>query len=396
MDWEDRFSSIVRETEANLAKAKHRLGAPRPSRSSSSTGAYGAYSSLSPDNDFSGASLLSSTPKVRFGSTYSKEEELPVPSTRGHHSLEQSPAVILLLEDKLEQQSRLIELLQKSLKKLQNEKEENQKQMKAMKDDLSMLKERVLEKGIDFNTEKKIEQWKRDMTMEMSLLESRFQVYKTGDDNRGITESQIASVIREAHDIKRFVQEECESLRRELESTKTRLVKLELDMHGVVSDNKDVIRRHDRLERNVRDVADSQLTHSRNLNRTLDEREQEKLHINELRATIRTLRDKLSNMESQMSDTDLLKQENKPKSTRRTKQKTKAITQNTDNRMALDSSDLDLSSSPSLADYSSSDFSFSAKPKQRSHKLIFEEELDLDDLDLSDAESLSIATLQSD
>lgn len=63
-----------------------------------------------------------------------------------------------------------------------------------------MLKERVLEKGIDFNTEKKIEQWKRDMTMEMSLLESRFQVYKTGDDNRGITESQIASVIREAHD----------------------------------------------------------------------------------------------------------------------------------------------------------------------------------------------------
>ena len=48
---------------------------------------------------------------------------------------------------------------------------------------------------------------------------------------------------------KRHTHEECDSLHREIESMRTRIVKTEVDVCGQQADSKDVNRRLDRLDR---------------------------------------------------------------------------------------------------------------------------------------------------
>ena len=67
--------------------------------------------------------------------------------------------------------------------------------------DLNVLNDRVLEKGIDLQTERKIEQWKRDMKAEMQLLQSQIQLTKSKEEDSSLTNIQVAALVREVQDM---------------------------------------------------------------------------------------------------------------------------------------------------------------------------------------------------
>ncbi|XP_013414443.1 uncharacterized protein LOC106176555 [Lingula anatina] len=391
MDWNSKFSNIVRETEESLSRVKQRLGSARATTSSALAIQSPTFSpTVNAHTESYRNTREAESPRVRFRpSTWSRDADVGSRIA----PLDQSPAVVLLLQDKIEEQGRTIEHLTRTVKRLEQERNQNKQELTALRDDMSHLNSRISEKGIDLNTERKIEQWRRDMSTEIQVLQSQLQIYRTADDSQRFTEGQLASLIREVHDSKRYVQEECETLRRAVENLKTRMVKMELEMTALQADNKELNRRHDRLDMTIRDVSDHQLTQSRSLNRSLDEKDYDKIQLAELRTTIRSLRDKLGSMEEQWSpqrDNFAKAPEGKGKLKSKAKQK-----KTKEALLSPDTSDLEMSSSTSLADYSSSDFDTVPKERKKVKEIAYHEELDLE-LDLSDVPSISTEDLGSD
>ncbi|CAH1773040.1 unnamed protein product [Owenia fusiformis] len=413
MDWENQFSSILRDTENNLARVKSHLGSAKSTSQR-------ALSPLNP-TEFShlraGSSrdFMASTPKTRHvgfrdleagQSTVPSQSNYPAYSSSGRSyssnpepgmmsndapyiEIDQSPAVVALLNDKIEHQERLIDKLRRSVDKMEGERNFYKKELKSIQDELNKLSDRVYEKGVDLETERKIEQWKRNMMTELHMVQSQLQAQKKSDDLTHLGTNQMFDATREIQDLKRFVREDNDSLRRELESVKTRMVKTDLEMTTLRADNQDLSRRNDRLERIFRELSDTYQTQQQNSNRQEEDRDHEKHQITELRLTVAALRDRIGHMETnnQLTHSQPIKQ-NTEKS-KRHKKKPQAKIRGPADMFSIHSSDLDLSSSLSLADYTS-DLSLRSNRKSKHNGpkekvSAFSEELD--DLNLSDVDT---------
>ena len=55
----------------------------------------------------------------------------------------------------------------------------------------------MTEKGVDLQTERKIEQWRREMLSEMNMMQSQISIYRSKDDDYGIQASQGAALLRD-------------------------------------------------------------------------------------------------------------------------------------------------------------------------------------------------------
>jgi hypothetical protein len=67
--------------------------------------------------------------------------------------------------------------------------------------DLNSVRERLAEKGVDLQTERKIEEWKRKMIGEVHDLQTDLQRYKGREEDRQYGESQIAALSREINEL---------------------------------------------------------------------------------------------------------------------------------------------------------------------------------------------------
>ncbi|XP_077981400.1 uncharacterized protein LOC144436474 [Glandiceps talaboti] len=403
LNWESKFSSIVRETEANLAKVRQRLGA---SKSSSVYDSLSMYSS--PKSNYSGnygntysspTSSYSSPEKTAYQSSqpmsYSSADKANYHTsltTSGLQTNEPSPGLVALLDDKIEQQGRLIENLSRQIQSLEKDKDQMSNQLTKYEDKLRAMDQRLSEKGIDLQTERKIDMWKREVKTELYDIRTQLQSKRYNQDD-----DKVASVQRDFRDSKRQLEEENDALRREIESLKTRLLSHEVDIKSQLADTKDMGRKLDRLDKNVYNMSDSQRRQSREMSDTLQSNHSTQKQLTQIRTEMEKLLDGVSRLENkdsvgpvEMNGVDRI-----PPPTDFGSKKAGEF-----DSYALSLSDFDISS-VSLGDYQNSDFSFT--PKQLNAKDIevsplSEPDLTIDiyDLDLSGTQTISSVELESD
>lgn len=71
-------------------------------------------------------------------------------------------------------------------------------------DELAMLKSRVTEKGVDLQTERKLELWKQEMMAEMQMLQHQINMQKSHKEesfSSSFHDNQASSLIREMQDL---------------------------------------------------------------------------------------------------------------------------------------------------------------------------------------------------
>ena len=70
-----------------------------------------------------------------------------------------------------------------------------------LSDELSNMQTRMAERGVDLQTEQKIDKWRRDVASEIHHLQSQLKYQRSREDDDGISVSQVSSFIREMHDL---------------------------------------------------------------------------------------------------------------------------------------------------------------------------------------------------
>jgi hypothetical protein len=222
-----------------------------------------------------------------------------VPSAQlGYLPLEQSPGVIALLQDRMDDQEKAMEILRTTVNQLLKEREQDQRTIQELRGELQTLTNRLAEKGISIHTERKLEQWHHQVTSEMHALHHQLQLYKERQDG-----GSAMSLTNELYDSRRLMRDECESFRRDIDAIKSRLVKIELHLMSLDGEKKELYRSQERFDRTMQDVLEVHHTTSQDLNRTKDSINMDKQNLSALQTNYQALKYKLGALETQVSDT---------------------------------------------------------------------------------------------
>lgn len=292
MEWEDKFSSIVRETETNLARVRDRLHPSNKTKAlgrSSGNHYGGSLSSLyTPGNLRSQMSRPSTVPWDKQSSVKT------VGITTGVTSNQASPALVNALFERVEQQSEIVNHLKNTVMELEKERESHAGEIQRMKEEINKLNERLRERGVDIETERKLEQFKRDVYSQLEFVQSQTKLRQ----NEG--ENSLRSDAAAINEVRRIVEDETESIQRDIEHLKTKLGKMELEVHSTHSDSRDVLRKQDRLDRVLSSLSENQRSQSRSLSSVVDERHSHANEVRELKNLVSKLSHRCSELESEL------------------------------------------------------------------------------------------------
>lgn len=293
MDWESKFSSIVRETETNLARVRDRLGSARSKTK--------AFPDSSSGNHF-GGNLHSEATRSPF--KFSKAWDLPsslhspvktVGMATSVPSSQASPALVNALFERVEEQAEMVNQLSDAVNKLLKEKEAHAAEIKKMKDEINRLNDRLRERGVDLETERKLEQFKRDVFSQLDLVRNQT---KLSPDAVGKNSHFIDSAVM--NEAKRMIEEETESLRRNIEHLKTRLGKMELELQSAVASSRDVLHKQERLDRALSSLSENQRSQSRSLSSIVDDRQSDSYEIQQLKHLVNKVSNQCSELETEL------------------------------------------------------------------------------------------------
>ncbi|XP_038069341.1 uncharacterized protein LOC119738512 isoform X2 [Patiria miniata] len=306
-DWEHNFTSIVKETESNLAKVRQSLNDSRYSHRSNGSHPLNTYSakpstlprsyvtSSSFLNDYTGRSDW--RPHSGYQSQYthsasSEGDSLP-------NSSAESPALVAMLTEKIDNQAKTIQSLGRQVDSLERERDRNQTYLRRLDQELSSVNQRLQEGGVMLETERKVEAWKREVTLQLGDLQGQVTAQRRGGHDGGYRGDEVVDALtREVHDFKRQMQEDLAVCRRDVESLNTRLMRHEIDISSNQADGKDLGRRLDHMDRTLLSVADSQRSHSRELNHTLQGRQTSDQELLQLRSELSRLMSTVERLES--------------------------------------------------------------------------------------------------
>ncbi|XP_033738780.1 myosin heavy chain, clone 203-like [Pecten maximus] len=421
-DWEGKVSSLLRETQSNLSRMKRRVGDGaglrgyndwkyrRYSSSSPTMRKYSSMSDISPHTSqfpggttsFRQGTQLSTIPDAYESSALDTKAYTHgtayTGATSGAHSTTYTgatsganPMFTQSLQEKLDQQNKLIDQLMQMVHKLESERNNYGEQIRDIRGEIKSLGGKMYDKNSDNTMERRMEQVKREMLSEIHVLQNQVQMYKNKGDNSS-PDIQVTSLSRDMQDMKHTLREEMETVRRDVEVLKSRLMKIELDMSDIYSNRKDIERRQDRIDKTMQDLSSSPAKSpstpywSPGQASTANS---DKLHMSELRSTIATLRHKVDNMEATIHCDVTLSGGNRPYT------QTNGY-RGSDNTSVMDLEELNLSDDD---DEISLDTFEEGSTKQRKNSktsdpgnliLDSDEDLDLDDLDLSDEDSVSL------
>ncbi|XP_035699520.1 spindle assembly abnormal protein 6-like isoform X1 [Branchiostoma floridae] len=356
VDWENKFSSIVRETEANLAKVQERLNAARtPTGSSLEYPGHG--DSFRPSRE-----PITSTPKprtVRFSDSSNLSTDPLHISTKENIDSGHAPAMWTLLSEKLEMQSKVIETLKRTVENLERDRDQQKSRVKDLENDLRVVNDRLSERGVDLQTEMKMERWRREVAAEVQTLQGELQNVRRARDGERYGSDGVSALSRELHESKRFLQEECESLRREIEGMKTRIVKQEVDLATQISQTRDISRRQDHLDKTVKSLQDSHRSQSHDTSRVSADQSETLKQIKELKNSVGSIQRQIDRTRGETNQ-----RRNRQTENARDNSKYKRrpyISKGSRMTGVFDTSDIDTDvdlSSPSVASHKSSDFSY--------------------------------------
>lgn len=292
MEWESKFSSIVRETETNLAKVRDRLNASNKTKAlGRSRGNHygGSSTSLHTVGNLRSQTSRPSTvawDKLRSPKTVGMTTNIP--------SGQASPALVNALFERVEEQGELVNYLNKTVMQLEKERETHAGEIKRMKEEINKLSERLRERGVDIETERKLEQFKRDVYSQLEFVESQTKLRQNEGENSLRSDSAVINEMR------RIIEDETESIQRSIEHLKTKLSKMELEIHSTITDSREVLRKQDRLDRLLSSLSENQRTQSRSLSSVVDERQSDTHEIQELKHLVSKLSRQYSELESEL------------------------------------------------------------------------------------------------
>ncbi|KAI7799849.1 putative bicaudal D-related protein 2-like [Triplophysa rosa] len=250
MNWHHELSSILSDTDGSVAKMRERLSARARS------------------------------PRATEAREGPADRDLKVSSSV-------SPAVhwsdLTAVQNQLHQQSQAIETLTQSVRSLEREGNAQQTLIQTLQDELRRLQVRLEEREREVErtgADRRLEQWKRDVNQELSSLREHI--------NRvTITETQEGSFSSKLR------REELEHIRRETDSLKNKLMRLEEDGFQLQSENRETRRQHEHSSKMLERLSDCQRTHRFEVTRTLSQHKHTQQQVCELRVSVSELKDEV-------------------------------------------------------------------------------------------------------
>ncbi|XP_022315115.2 uncharacterized protein LOC111119336 [Crassostrea virginica] len=259
MSWENKFSSILRETESNLLKARRKLYTPGHGHT-----------------DFTNRDFSSSLPMRRAASLFDVSSYVPVMTSTPQVAVPTQtslapPQLASSLQEKMEQQNKLIDQLMQMVNKLETDRNNYSEQMRDVRDQLYHLRTHNPKPERGGNVENKIDQLRRDLQSEINNLHIQLQ--------RNAVDSNIH---RDFRDMRNNIQDDLDLMKRDIDILKSRIGKIEND-----------------VVRNQRGMSHYEKNRPTSLNTTADtmSRVRDQYQIQELRSSVTTLRSKLDNLE---------------------------------------------------------------------------------------------------
>ncbi|XP_052100647.1 uncharacterized protein LOC127734684 isoform X2 [Mytilus californianus] len=275
MDWENKFASILREADSNLSKTRRKINFTR-------------YN----DRNFSVSlpmrrtSSLLEFPRTDLNSSvYNPYTTEPTGTSSG---------LVQALSDRLEEQNRLIDQLRQMVNRLETDRSNYNEQIRELKNEVYKMS------GSESpNIDRKLNKVCHDLNGDIQLLNSELQILRSTGSNR-MSENQFYSLSKDVQEVKQSLKDDIGTIKRDIDTVKSRLFKMELDVASAFNNGKDLQRKQDLLDRNVHDLAKQ---HHKQQYRPSQgswspTSDNEGLHISELRSTVSLLRDRIGNMEA--------------------------------------------------------------------------------------------------
>lgn len=298
-----------------------------------------------------------------------------------------SSGLVQILNDRLEEQNRLIDQLRQMVNKLETDRSNYSEQIRELKNEVYKISGHGGQ-----NIDKKIDQVRHDLNEDIQLLNSHLQNLRTTGNSR-MSDSHYYSLSKDVQEVKHCLKDDIETIKRDIDTVKSRLFKMELDVASAFNNGKDLQRKQDILHQNVHDLTSYQhkQPYRSSQGSWSPTSDNDRLHMSELRSTVSLLKDRIGNMEAVINSQQTTPRYSTPvmqngfhlssSSKNRTlpSKKQKSVYKTTtklDND--LDSVDF------LLSDDESSDLEIFNPKNQHIKGLDSDDDLDLDDLDLDD------------
>ncbi|XP_046338155.1 uncharacterized protein LOC124119628 [Haliotis rufescens] len=300
MNWESKFSSIVQETEANLAKVKQKLR---------------SKANLSPDTvslDYTPSPLLStslghypasSTPRSRLTDRYGHNM---INSNIRQELTGMPQSSTLQLQEKIEEQNATISRLSKSVQSLEKERGEYQNQIQMLRSELSELSSHVLGRGSgNPHLEWQMDQIKRDLKREVKDVRDQLQLFRTRVDHHSTSDHTSFTASRDLEEVRQDIQEELRYIRKDLDVLRRRVGSVEMDVMGAHYDKRDLERSQDRMNKSLHEITNGRTRNLTEILKTCPDADRSLGHtqLEHLRSTVRTLKDKLNTVDARLNVT---------------------------------------------------------------------------------------------
>lgn len=230
MNWDTQLNSILNDTDCNVAKIKQRLN---------TTGYYAKVGSLD----------MIDTKSIRFSEPLS----VPVEHTccSDVYSQKLPKEELLSISRQLQFQGRTIESLRQALLRVETEKEQQRHKIQSLEEEIRRLQSQSEERTLDFQLERKMEDWRKEMSNEMYSLREQIRHM---DRTYGYGKHTFSSLIQEVHERKKDMCEEHESLRKEIDNMRQKIWKQEDELLKQISDTKELAQSQDRNSKIVREL----------------------------------------------------------------------------------------------------------------------------------------------
>ncbi|CAL1548460.1 unnamed protein product [Lymnaea stagnalis] len=212
MDWENKFYSIVQETEANLSKAKDKL-----------TGISGKSFTL-PNSSIAAYPWLSA-PYYKPSGTVSSDSSLLKYYTLTPQAeiTEMSLTQMLHMKEQIDSQNKTIEKLQKLIRSLDNERDFYKQQIANLKDKVDSLTDKMNTSLTLTNSEWKMSSMKRDVMREIEKVK-----YMLQDCTR---DSASSAYDKDLWKAKENMTDSLGQIRQELSAMNKKIERLNLESH---------------------------------------------------------------------------------------------------------------------------------------------------------------------
>ncbi|XP_064417051.1 uncharacterized protein LOC135357803 [Latimeria chalumnae] len=202
MNWDTQLRSILNATDNNVSKIRQRLN---------------SGGSLPRDAQFDRIRLKNSQfvepPGVQFQTSafYSDPPSHRMPKED-----------LMGVYGQLQTQDKTIASLNQTVARLENENEQQQQRIRTLEEEVHRLWNRSHDRSSDLQLERKVEQWRREVSHELYSL--RDEVRRQAES--GVTQGRqaVSGVTQDLNESKKFLWEECGALRREIDSIKHKLI----------------------------------------------------------------------------------------------------------------------------------------------------------------------------